>query len=67
MFGSKKEKQERLVELVDLVAHAPGISQAELARALQVTRATVHKDLAVLEESRVRLYEDERGRLYLAE
>ncbi len=67
MFGDKKEKQKRLIELVQLIEKAGGITQTELARQLQVTRATIYKDLALLEERDVRLYEDERGRLYCAD
>jgi DeoR/GlpR family transcriptional regulator of sugar metabolism len=67
MFGNKCDRLERLARLVDLVVQTPGLTQAELARLLQVTRATIHKDLAVLEEMQVRLYEDEHGRLYLLE
>lgn len=64
MFGSKREKHDRLEQLTDLVADE-WRTQAELARATGVDRATVHKDLVVLEQRGVLLAEDERGRVRL--
>jgi DeoR/GlpR family transcriptional regulator of sugar metabolism len=67
MFGNKAEKRERLTRVVDLVIENPGITQAELARRLQVNRSTVLRDLIKLSELGVRLAQDERGGLYLLE
>lgn len=50
MFGNKKNKQSRLQRLAKLVQQSPGISQAELARRLGVSRGTVTKDLAIVEK-----------------
>ncbi len=64
MYGDKTEKQARLAQMTRLVAQSPdGITQAELARALGVSRATVCKDLVQLEQRGVRLAEDDAGRL----
>lgn len=67
MFGNKKEKKERLAHLVDLVMLNPGITQAELARKLNVNRSTVFKDLSCLSELGIRLAQDDDGGLYLAD
>ena len=65
MFGNKQEKQGRLARIAELVAHAPsGLSQADLSRVLGVTRGTINKDLAALEEKGIRLAEDDHGRLF---
>ncbi len=65
MHGNKNQKQARLEQMAALVAQAPeGVTQADLARALRVTRATVHKDLVTLEHKGVRLAEDDAGRLW---
>lgn len=50
MFGNKKNKKSRLQRLAKLVQQSPGISQAELARQLGVSRGTVTKDLAIVEK-----------------
>ena len=52
MFGNKKDKNDRLHQLVAIVkSHRPNsISQAELARKLSVGRSTVLKDLGILEQ-----------------
>ena len=64
MYGDKGEKQARLEQMATLVAESSnGITQAELARALGVSRATVCKDLVCLEQRGVRLAEDDAGRL----
>lgn len=66
MFGSKKEKQQRLERLVDLLqGHPAGLSQSEIARQLHVQRSTVHRDLVALEKRGVLLAEDPRGRISL--
>ncbi len=67
MFGNKQDKRERLAKLVDLVQAHPGISQAELARLLNVNRSTIFKDLTVLSELGIRLAQDDNGGLYLAD
>lgn len=64
MYGNKNEKRERLEKIAATVAQAPGgVTQAALARALGVSRATIGKDLTRLELLGVRLAEDEHGRL----
>lgn len=65
MFGNKRGKKERLERMARIVAREKGITQAELARRLDVHRSTVGKDLVALEERGVLLAEDERGRLSL--
>lgn len=65
MFGNKRRKRERLERMAQLVEREKGITQAELARRLDVHRSTVGKDLVTLEERGVLLAEDERGRLSL--
>lgn len=67
MFGNKEEKKERLAQLVDLVMLNPGITQAELARKLNVNRSTIFKDLSCLSEMGIRLAQDDDGGLYLAD
>lgn len=66
MFGNKHKKQVRLQRLGALLKkERNGITQAELARRLGVSRATVLKDLAILQEQAGLLAaEDEDGRLY---
>jgi predicted DNA-binding transcriptional regulator YafY len=65
MFGNKDQKQNRLEQMVEIIAKAPaGITQAALARLLGVGRSTVNKDLRALEKRGVRLSEDRRGRLH---
>lgn len=50
MYGSKSAKRQRLERLAALVALAPqGVTQATLAKALGVDRATVMDDVAALE------------------
>jgi biotin operon repressor len=64
MYGRKDQKQARLAQMTELVARASqGITQADLARALGVSRATVNKDLVRLEQDGIRLAEDDDGRL----
>lgn len=66
MYGDKDEKQQRLKKIVALAARsARGITQAALARALGVTRATINKDLVALHKRGVRLAEDDKGRILL--
>lgn len=69
MFGNKNEKQERLFSIGRLVHRATGgISQAELARHLGVSRATLTKDMGIVErETGVRFWEDDNGRLHWSE
>jgi predicted DNA-binding transcriptional regulator YafY len=65
MFGNKDKKRNRLEQMVEIIAKAPGgITQAALARLLGVGRSTVNKDLRSLEKRGVRLSEDRRGRLH---
>ena len=65
MFGSKDGRLRRLEQLEGIVRQCQGgITQAELARRLGVTRGTVYKDLAVLQKlTGGLLWEDDSGRL----
>lgn len=62
MFGNKADKSRRLARLTQLIRDADGVTQAHLARELEVPRSTVYKDLATLEARGVLLAEDD-GRL----
>ncbi len=66
MFGNKHEKQERLFSISRLVRGAKnGISQADLARELGVSRSTITKDLGIVEQAtNSRFWEDDNGRLH---
>lgn len=66
MFGNKRNKKERLFSIGRLVRNAEeGISQAQLARELDVTRATLTKDMGVIEkETGIKFWEDDNGRLH---
>lgn len=66
MFGSKKGKQQRLGEMVNLLEQHPGgLSQSEIAKRMRAQRSTVHRDLVALEKRGVLLAEDNRGRISL--
>ena len=68
MYGDKDVKRARLRQMAQMVAEAPaGVTQAELAHALGVSRSTVNKDLVCLESKGVCLAEDDAGRLWLPE
>ncbi|MCA9943103.1 MAG: helix-turn-helix transcriptional regulator [Ardenticatenaceae bacterium] len=69
MFGNKNKKQDRLFSIGRLVHRAEeGISQAELARQLGVSRSTLTKDMGIVErETGVRFWEDDNGRLHWSE
>lgn len=65
MFGNKKDKRKRLRKMAALVKKAGGISQAELARKLGVSRGTVNKDLGIVQDETGALFwEDEDGNLH---
>ncbi len=66
MFGNKQKKEERLRQIGELLKQERnGITQSELARRLGVTRATVLKDLSVLQgKTGILTAEDEHGRIY---
>ena len=58
MFGSKQQKQDRLQRIVEVLRQYPqGLSQAELARSLNVPRSTVMRDLPLLEDRGILLQE----------
>ncbi len=60
MFGSKQDKVDRLVQIVEILQRVPqGVSQAQLASLLGVPRSTIARDLPVLEECGILLQEDE--------
>ena len=65
MFGSKQAKQVRLAQMVETLEQNPRMTQSQLARQLGVSRATVHRDLPVLEDKGILLSEDDQGRLSL--
>jgi DeoR/GlpR family transcriptional regulator of sugar metabolism len=68
MFGDKGEKRVRLERVLALVAQAEGgVRQAELAEALGVSRSTIRKDLATLDERGALLAEDDHGRISIIE
>lgn len=66
MFGSKQDKRTRLFSISDLVRKAKnGISRADLARELDVSRATLTKDMSIVEkETGALFWEDDDGRLH---
>lgn len=66
MFGEKESKLARLFKIGQVLQGAEdGVTQAELARQVGVTRATIHKDLSIIQEKTGILpAEDDDGRLY---
>jgi DeoR/GlpR family transcriptional regulator of sugar metabolism len=66
VFGNKGKKIQRLFEIGRRVRQAEdGLSQADLARDLDVSRGTIHKDLGVIEDKTgIMLAEDSDGRLH---
>ncbi len=65
MFGSKKGKEDRLDDEIELLEDAE-LSPAQLAERLGVPRSTVLRDLPALEERGFLLQEDEDGKLRLS-
>ncbi len=60
MFGDKQGKKDRLAQIVDILRqHPEGLSQAEVARRLNVGRSTIARDLPALEDRGVLLQEHE--------
>ena len=53
--------------IADLLARQPDLRQTEIARALGEHDSTVLRALPILDDEGVRLAEDDRGRLSLAE
>lgn len=65
MFGNKDKKQSRLEKIAAIVRNAVnGISPAELARKTGVTRATIGKDLGVVERATGSLFYEDDGFIY---
>jgi hypothetical protein len=66
VFGEKESKLARLFKIGQVLQGAEdGVTQAELARQVGVTRATIHKDLSIIQEKTGILpAEDDDGRLY---
>ncbi len=58
------KKQDDFEEMDQTIQNAPGISQAELARRLEVERSTVARRLPSLEEAGYLYSEDEKGGLW---
>ena len=69
MFGNKNNKKERLTSIVKLVRQARnGISSAELAKSLRVSRGTITKDMGIVErETGKRFWEDDNGSFHWSE
>ncbi len=65
MFGNKQKKQNRLQKMAHLLkASDDGMTQAELARKVKVSRSTVNKDLGIIQqETGTLVSEDEKGKL----
>jgi len=59
-----KRKMTEFEETNRIVQRNPGISQAELARALDVPRSTISRRLPSMDEAGYLYSEDERGRLW---
>ena len=55
MFGSKKAKQARLAQEVQVIRQRGEVTQVELARAVGTSVDTVEDDLVALEEQNVKL------------
>ena len=67
MFGNKGKKIQRLLDIGRRVRQADGngLSQADLAHDLDVSRGTINKDLGVIEEKTgIMLSQDDNGRLH---
>ena len=68
MFGKKNDKIARLLQIGRLVREEEGLTQADLARRLKVTRGTINKDLSIIQErAGILLTEDEQGHLHWLE
>ncbi len=66
MFGNKRKKAQRLETIGALLGSTDGLTQAQLARKLGVSRGTINKDLAILQErTGILVSEDDRGILRL--
>ncbi len=66
MFGNKRKKAQRLETIGQLLGSNDGLTQAQLARKLGVSRGTINKDLAILQErTGILVSEDDRGILRL--
>jgi predicted DNA-binding transcriptional regulator YafY len=65
MFGKKNDKIDRLLQIGRIIREGKGVTQAELAHRLKVSRGTINKDLSIIQErTGMLLAEDEQGRLY---
>ena len=63
-MGFWSTKQGEYEEMDRIIRENPGISPAELARLLDVSRSTVLRRLPSLEEAGYLYSEDDQGRLY---
>lgn len=69
MFGNKQNKVSRLFNIGRILQESEdGITQAELARRVGVSRSTINKDLSIIQkEAGILPAEDDNGRLYWTE
>ena len=58
---------ERLARIADAIRQWPGLTQADIARAVGCRPCAVYVALPLLEERGVLLAEDDRGRLFAME
>lgn len=68
MFGNKGKKRQRLLAIGRLVRRSEdGLTQADLARELDVPRSTINKDLGIIQDQTGILLSEDNGRLYWVE
>ena len=69
MFGNKQNKMSRLFNIGRILKEAEGgVTQAELARQMGVSRSTINKDLTIIQkEAGILPAEDDNGRLFWTE
>jgi len=69
VFGNKQNKVSRLFRIGRILQDSEGgITQAELARQVGVSRSTIYKDLPIIQkEAGILPAEDDNGRLFWTE
>lgn len=60
----RKADEQNVIKLKQVIESSPGRKPGTLARVLGWSREKVNRELVVLNDRGVRLYEDEKGRLY---